>query len=141
MNLPDVRKPLFERLKAGLEEAIRHANGEIELKTTVVKSPDPPPEVGAEELTKLRVDGRMSREVFARLLNVSTRTVRSWEQGARKPSHATLRLLQVLRRHPGAVFDVAGMTGDPEAVKVVRQAKSTAKTPKKSKSSAKRQSA
>ena len=38
----------------GLEEAIRHAKGEITLKTTTLAMPDRPPEVGAEELTKLR---------------------------------------------------------------------------------------
>ena len=30
------RKPLFERLKTGLEEAISHARGEITLKTTTL---------------------------------------------------------------------------------------------------------
>jgi hypothetical protein len=42
------RKPLFERLKTGLEEAIRHAKGEIALKTTTLEMPDRPPEVGAK---------------------------------------------------------------------------------------------
>jgi hypothetical protein len=44
MKSPKDRKPLFERLKAGMEDAIRHARGEITLKTTVVEIPDPPPE-------------------------------------------------------------------------------------------------
>ena len=38
------RPPLAERIRKGLEEAIRHARGEITLKTTVVEIPDPPPE-------------------------------------------------------------------------------------------------
>lgn len=41
------RKPLFERLKSGLEEGIRHAKGEITLKTTIVDMPGRPPEIGA----------------------------------------------------------------------------------------------
>jgi hypothetical protein len=45
------RKPLFERLKSGLEEGVRHAKGEIALKTTTVEMPGRPPEIGAEELT------------------------------------------------------------------------------------------
>ena len=35
------RKPFFERLKAGLEEGIAHAKGELTLKT--VEVPEPPP--------------------------------------------------------------------------------------------------
>ena len=61
MKSPNGRKPLFERLKMGLEEGIRHAKGEITLKTTIVEMPDRPPEVGAEELTKLRLKNGMSQ--------------------------------------------------------------------------------
>ena len=49
------------------------AAGEIALKTTVAEIPDPPPEIRPEELTKLRIDNRMSQDVFARVLNVPTR--------------------------------------------------------------------
>ena len=50
------RLPVADRNRKGLEEAIRHARGEITLKTTVVTIPDPPPEVRPEELTRLRVE-------------------------------------------------------------------------------------
>ena len=110
MKSPKDRKPLFERLKTGMEEAIRHARGEITLKTTVVEIPDPPPEIRPEELTKLRIDNRMSRDVFARVLNVPTRSVQSWEDGTRKPSQAALRLIQVFRQNTSGVLDVVGMT-------------------------------
>jgi putative transcriptional regulator len=111
MKSPKARKPLFERLKTGLEEGIRHAKGEITLKTTTRELPDRPPEVGAEELSKLRLKSGMSQYVFARMLNVSTKTVQSWEQGARKPSHAALRLIQVFRQDPSVLFEVVGMSG------------------------------
>jgi len=111
MKSPKARKPLFERLKTGLEEAIRHAKGEITLKTTTLELPDPPPEVGAEELSKLRLTSGMSQYVFARMLNVSTKTVQSWEQGARKPSQAALRLIQVFRQNPSVLLEVVGMSG------------------------------
>ena len=84
------RKPLAEQIrKTGLEEAIRHARGEITLKTTTVELPDEPPEIDAPTLVALRDQSRMSQAVFARLLNVSTKTVQSWEQGVRTPSHAS----------------------------------------------------
>src|ERR1700756_3660210 len=102
------RLPFAERIRKGLEEAIRHAKGEITLKTTTLELPDPPPEVDAEELTKLRLASGMSQAVFARLLNVSTKTVQGWEQGQRKPSQAALRLIQVFRHHPSGLLEVAG---------------------------------
>ncbi len=111
MKSPKGRKPLFERLRTGLEEAIRHAKGEITLKTTTLEMPDRPPEVGAQELADLRLASGMSQAVFARMLNVSTKTVQSWEQGQRKPSQAALRLIQVFRHNPAGLLEVVGMTG------------------------------
>jgi putative transcriptional regulator len=102
--------PLFERLKKGLEEAIAHANGEITLKTTLLELPDPPPEIKPSDLAKLRSDHHMSQTLFARLLNVSPRTVQTWEQGTRKPSQAALRLLQLFRHDPDTLLRIAGMT-------------------------------
>jgi putative transcriptional regulator len=110
MKSPKSREPLFERLKIGLEEGIRHAKGEITLKTTTLEMPDRPPEVGAEELTELRPASGLSQAVFARLLNVSPKTVQSWEQGHRKPSQEALRLIQVFRQDPSGLLEVAGMT-------------------------------
>jgi putative transcriptional regulator len=104
------RKPFFERLKTGLEEGIRHARGEITLKTTTLEMPDRPPEVDAEELTKIRLTSGMSQAVFARMLNVSTKTLQSWEQGQRKPSQAALRLIQVFRHDPSGLLEVVGLS-------------------------------
>ena len=121
------RLPVAEQIRKGLEEAIRHAKGEITLKTTTLELPDRPPEVGAAELTKVRLASGMSQALFARLLNVSTRTVQSWEQGQRKPSQAALRLIQVFRHDPNGLLEAAGMTDSMAAVaggkssKAVRQ--------------------
>jgi hypothetical protein len=43
--------PLLESLKTGFEDGIRHAKGEITLKTTVPEIPSPPPGVTANGLT------------------------------------------------------------------------------------------
>jgi putative transcriptional regulator len=124
------RLPVAEQIRKGLEEAIRHARGEISLKTTTIEMPDRPPEIDVAELTKVRLASGMSQDVFARLLNVSTKTVQSWEQGQRKPSQAALRLIQVFRHDPAGVLEAAGMTGPSGAVgggkssQAVRQANS-----------------
>ena len=111
MKSPKNRKPLFERLRIGLEEAIQHAKGEISLKTYTLEKPDPPPEIKADELTKLRLESKMSQAVFAQVLNVSTKTVQSWEQGSRKPSQPALRLIQLFRQNPSFVLRTVGMSG------------------------------
>jgi putative transcriptional regulator len=94
------RLPVAEQIRKGLEEAIRHARGEITLKTTTVELPDEPPEIDAPTLVALRDQSRMSQAVFARMLNVSSKTVQSWEQGVRTPSHASRRLIQIFSEHP-----------------------------------------
>jgi hypothetical protein len=44
------------------------------------------------------------------MLNVSTKTVQSWEQGQRRPSQAALRLIQVFRQDPSGLLEVVGMS-------------------------------
>jgi putative transcriptional regulator len=100
-------RPFFQRLKTGLEEGIHWARGELTLQTTAV--PGPPPELRAPDVHRLRRRLRMSQGVFARLLNVSLKTVQSWEQGERNPSQAARRLLQMLAEHPDLVCQVAGL--------------------------------
>jgi putative transcriptional regulator len=104
------RLPVAGQIRKGLEESVRHARGEITLKTTVVELPDPPPEIRPGELTKLRLDHRLPQDVFARVLNVPTRTVQAWEDGMRKPSQAALRLIQVFRQDPARILAIVGMT-------------------------------
>lgn len=101
------RKPLFERLKQGLEEGLAHASGEMTLKT--VQVPEAPPEIDAATLAAMRAQAGMSQAIFARLLNVSTKTVQSWEQGLRSPSYASQRLIQVFCEHPEILCRTVGL--------------------------------
>jgi len=109
MKSPEKRKPLFERLKTGLEEAINHTRGEITLRTTILELPEAPPEIDAETLVAIRGQSAMSQAVFARMLNVSPKTVQSWEQGLRQPSHASRRLIQIFSQHPETVCSSVGL--------------------------------
>jgi putative transcriptional regulator len=106
MSEPTNRRPLFQRLRESLEEGLRFAQGQVNLRVT--KVPSRPPEMGPAEVVQLRRQFRMSQNAFAQTLNVSTKTVRNWERGARRPSQAALRLLQVFREHPGIVCRIAG---------------------------------
>ena len=95
------RKPLFERLKSALNEGIQFAQGAVDLRIT--RMPAPPPELNARQITQLHRRFSLSQHVFARTLNVSTKTVQSWEQGNRRPSQAALRLLQLFDERPELV--------------------------------------
>jgi putative transcriptional regulator len=51
-------------------------------------------------IATLRERLSMSQSVFAAALNVSSETVKAWEQGKRVPDGAALRLLQLAEEHP-----------------------------------------
>ncbi|WP_390896880.1 helix-turn-helix domain-containing protein [Rubinisphaera margarita] len=101
------RSPLFERLARGLEEGIEHAKGERELRTTEV--PEAPPEIAPQTLSAIRLQTRMSQAMFAKLFSVSTKTIQSWEQGSRKPSESSLRLIEVFSQHPEILCRTVGI--------------------------------
>lgn len=101
------RKPLFARLQDGLRESIAHAKGELSLRT--VKPPEAAPEIDARTLVEIRSQSEMSQQVFAQMLNVSAKTVQSWEQGVRRPSDASRRLLQVFCEEPELFCRIVGL--------------------------------
>ncbi len=101
------RPPLFERLQTGLQESIAHVQGEMTLRTTAL--PEEPPEIDRQTIVRLRERAMMSQAVFARVLNVSAKTVQSWEQGVRQPSEACRRLIQIFSLHPEMVCQTVGL--------------------------------
>jgi len=93
------RPRLFDRLKKGLEEGIAYEGGEVALRVTEVIVPDPPQPYSADDIRRIRTHMRMSQAGFARLLQVSNKTIQSWEQGTRRPQQSSARLLQFIE-HP-----------------------------------------
>ena len=63
----------------------------------------PTPKSHIEILALRQKKLRMSRGVFAQILNVPQATLRAWEMGKRKPSGAAIRLLDVVERIPSVV--------------------------------------
>jgi putative transcriptional regulator len=106
MSESDNGSNLLARLRGALEEGVRFARGEIELRTTAV--PDRPPTWQGPAVRQLREHLELSQSAFARLLNVSLKTVQGWEQGERKAAQAALRLLQILAAQPAVVGEVLG---------------------------------
>jgi putative transcriptional regulator len=81
-----------------------HATGSHEnggkLNLRSVEIPPRPKPMKPAEIRSLREELNASQALFARLLNVSSNAVESWEQGLRQPRQATLKLLHVARRNP-----------------------------------------
>lgn len=86
----------FKDLKGALDEAIAHKNGKIKLRSIEIEIPEPPAEYKPKDIKKIRAKNRYSQSSLAMVLNVSVRTVQSWESGQRVPSHAALRLLEIV---------------------------------------------
>ncbi|MBM3461058.1 MAG: helix-turn-helix domain-containing protein [Armatimonadetes bacterium] len=92
------RTPLIERLTAVEQEIKDWRAGKIQLYTRIVTFPGDPPEFTAEDVRKIRASLNMSRAEFARFLNVSPRTIESWEHGHRTPKGDKARLLELYTR-------------------------------------------
>lgn len=95
---------VFDQIKAGLEDSIAFSKGKLSLRTPEL--PSPPPKASSGDVARIRRKLRMSQAVFAALLNVSPKTVQSWEQGLREPSDAALRLLQLIGKSTERVWDL-----------------------------------
>lgn len=120
----------FSELIEGLEEVVEHAKGNRpDLRTTMLSIPDPPAPMDKDQIVELRTALRCSQSMFAKALNVSKRTVEAWEQGLRAPGDASLRLLEIARKHPSVMF--GSMVRDREKTMATRPTASRKKSKKK----------
>lgn len=63
-------------------------------------------EVAAPDVRRIREAHHLSQAEFAVLLGISVDTLQNWEQGRRTPQGPARILLQVVAKHPDAVWDV-----------------------------------
>lgn len=89
---------LFNAIKVGFKETIAHDQGKLDLRSELIEIPQPPAQYKAADIKKIREMHRYSQGLFARVLNVSIKTVQSWETGHRSPNRATLRLLEIIEK-------------------------------------------
>ncbi|OWT64159.1 hypothetical protein CEY11_05655 [Candidimonas nitroreducens] len=59
---------------------------------------EPIPAYDSEEIRTMRKKLKVSQAVLAAILNTSVSTIRKWEQGDKKPSGPSLKLLNLLDR-------------------------------------------
>jgi putative transcriptional regulator len=71
---------------------------EKELKALGVEIPKV--KINAKDIQKIREKTKLSQNVFAKVLNVSSSSVKQWEQGKRIPTGSTKVLLELLKENP-----------------------------------------
>lgn len=91
-----MNKKYFKDLKAGLEDIAAYKKGKLDLRSECIEVPEPPARYKAKEIKKIRQKNRYSQSIFSKILNVSVKTVQSWESGQRIPNRAALRLLELV---------------------------------------------
>ena len=77
----------FAELMKSAKQALAHERGEDSgHRVTRIVVPRPPRAMSSADIARLRQQLKYSQSVFARVLNVSPKTVQAWEQGIRVPS-------------------------------------------------------
>jgi DNA-binding transcriptional regulator YiaG len=76
----------------------------IKLDIRSVELPPRPKAMKPADIRAVRESLNASQALFARLLNVSSNAVESWEQGIREPRQATLKLLHIARKNPDVLL-------------------------------------
>jgi DNA-binding transcriptional regulator YiaG len=97
-----MKDALFAELQEAVRDVIAYRRGDRSrgLKVSRFVSPKP---LKAAEIRRIRAMLKISQPMFARFLGTSVASVRSWEQGSRRPRSAALRLLCIAKKSP-AVF-------------------------------------
>ena len=100
-----MKREMFAELLASATQALEHAQGKRDLRTTVL--PPQPAPVSAAQVRRLRKRLKASQAVFARYLNVSTKLVQAWEADRRQPDGPVLVLLHLGKRDPASLTATA----------------------------------
>ncbi len=96
----------FGELMESAGQALEYEQGARSgYRVTRIAVPPPPRPMSSAQIARLRKQLNYSQTIFARVLNVSTKTVQAWEQGVRVPSDAALKLLSIARKHPDVLLE------------------------------------
>ena len=101
-------RDLFSELTSALSDAKKHDQGKLTLKTHKVGIPKQL-DLSPTDIKKIREKYKMSRQVFARYLHTSSRTLENWEQGRSKPNEQAITLLHLVDSHPETLNHIADL--------------------------------
>jgi putative transcriptional regulator len=90
---------LAKKLINSTRQAREHSEGKRKLHQRTVEI-RPLPNYSAHQIRNLRERFNLTRSVMAGVIGVSTKTIESWETGARRPSGAALRVIEELDNDP-----------------------------------------
>jgi len=103
MTMAKKRVKIFQELQDSLQDALTYEQGgQINLRVTEL--PPRPQKFRPRDIRNIRQALNASQVLFALYLNVSANTVRSWEQGTRRPQGADLKLLTIAKKNPRALL-------------------------------------
>jgi putative transcriptional regulator len=97
------RVKIFRELQDSLRDALAYERGE-KMDLRVTELPPAPRRLKPRDIREIRQALNASQVLFALYLNVSPNTIRSWEQGTRRPQGADLKLLAIARKNPQALL-------------------------------------
>jgi putative transcriptional regulator len=103
MTMAKKRVKIFRELRDSLQDALAYERGEP-VNLRVAELPPAPQRLRPRDIREIREALNASQVLFARYLNVSANTIRSWEQGTRRPQGADLKLLAIAKRNPQALL-------------------------------------
>jgi putative transcriptional regulator len=93
-----MKRAAFDELLGSAREALDHARGKRDLRTTIL--PAPPQAMDGRSVKRVRAKLRASQAVFASYINVSTKLVQAWEADRRTPDGPALVLLHIADDQP-----------------------------------------
>jgi putative transcriptional regulator len=100
------KRNLFAELKEGFDALAEERAGKVTLRKQTVEY-QPPVEMTAEEVVRVRTKLNVSQPVFARRLRTEAKTIANWEQGRSKPNTQAAILLKLVDRHPELLDEIA----------------------------------
>jgi putative transcriptional regulator len=93
-------KRAFNRLMAGMQDALADSRGERGRVTRVHRVP-------GVDVKAIRAKTGMSQHEFSRTFRIPMPTLAKWEQGQRSPTGTARLLLHMIDREPRSVLKVA----------------------------------
>lgn len=93
-----IKKAVGNTVQDLLKRGVKTSFTEKELKELGVEVPRI--EMSAKDIQAIRERIKLSQSVFAKILNVSSSSVKQWEQGKRTPTGSTKVLLELLKKNP-----------------------------------------
>ena len=101
------RKLLHPATKAQEAEALRDFGAAMAGRPSGYRSAPYAVAASASQVREARQRTGLAQPAFALAIGASPATVRSWEQGQKRPTGVASKLLRLLTRHPGLIKELA----------------------------------